>query len=274
MKTVSRLQYFTQENLLFTYEEQVKLISSCGCDYVHLKIKNSNEEAYLKIAQKCVKIAHENNSKLIVWDYPEVAKKVHADGVHFTEWNSSWLNFLKKFKDEYIFGCSVNSLDDVIGLKYEFDYLFLGPYENRNAESDTSTIIGITGYKILVDEIFEILDQFKSEKLFGIFHCFTGSIKQANKAIGLNFKLGIGGVVTYKNGRIDQFIKKLPLESIVLETDSPYLSPTPLRGKRNESSHLTMILKKVSDCFNISVEEIARITTKNAMEVFKKVDFK
>lgn len=124
------------------------------------------------------------------------------------------------------------------------------------------------------DEIFEILDQFKSEKLFGIFHCFTGSIKQANKAIGLNFKLGIGGVVTYKNGRIDQFIKKLPLESIVLETDSPYLSPTPLRGKRNESSHLTMILKKVSDCFNISVEEIARITTKNAMEVFKKVDFK
>ena len=153
MKTVSRLQYFTQENLLFTYEEQVKLISSCGCDYVHLKIKNSNEEAYLKIAQKCVKIANENNSKLIVWDYPEVATKVHAAGVHFTELNSSWLNFFKKFKDEYILGCSVNSLDDVIGLKHEFDYLFMGPYENRNTESDTSTIIGITGYKNLVDEM-------------------------------------------------------------------------------------------------------------------------
>ena len=123
------------------------------------------------------------------------------------------------------------------------------------------------------DEIFEILDQFKSEKIFGIFHCFTGSIKQAYKAISLNFKLGIGGVVTYKNGRIDQFIKELPIESIVLETDSPYLSPTPFRGKRNESSHLTLIQEKVSECFNISVEEIARITTKNAMEVFKKVDF-
>ena len=123
------------------------------------------------------------------------------------------------------------------------------------------------------DEIFEILDQFNSEKLFGIFHCFTGSINQANKAIRLNFKLGIGGVVTFKNGKIDQFINKLPLDSIVLETDSPYLSPTPFRGKRNESSYLTLILEKVSNALKISVEEVATITTKNAMEVFKNVDF-
>jgi len=123
------------------------------------------------------------------------------------------------------------------------------------------------------DEIFEILDQFKSEKLFGIFHCFTGSINQANKAISLNLKLGIGGIITFKNGRIDQFINKLPLDSIVLETDSPYLSPTPFRGKRNETSYLTLILEKVSNCLKISVEEVARITTKNAMDVFKNVDF-
>mgnify|MGYP002851473769 CR=1 FL=1 len=153
VKTVSRLQYFTQENLLFTYEEQVKLISSCGCDYVHLKIKNSSEDAYLKIAEKCVKIAHENYSKLIVWDYPEVAIKTNADGIHFTEPNSIELKMDKKRKQEFVLGCSVNSLEDVIGLKHEFDYLFLGPYENRNSESEERSIIGITGYKTLIDEM-------------------------------------------------------------------------------------------------------------------------
>ena len=153
MKTVSRLQYFTQENLLFTYEEQVKLISSYGCDCVHLKIANCNEEAYLKIAQKCVKIAHENNSKLIVWDYPKVAKRVQADGVHFTHYDSGLLKNFNKLKEEFFLSCSVKTLEDVIGLKHEFDYLFLGPYENRNSENEQSSLIGITGYKTLIDEM-------------------------------------------------------------------------------------------------------------------------
>ena len=153
VKTVSRLQYFTQENLLFTYEEQVKLISSCGCDYVHLKIKNSTEKGYLKIAEKCVKIAHENNSKLIVWDYPDVALKIHADGIHFTKWNSSDSKKFNMLKEEFLLGCSLNAIDDVIGLKHEFDYLFLGPYENRNSENEQSSLIGITGYKTLIDEM-------------------------------------------------------------------------------------------------------------------------
>ena len=123
------------------------------------------------------------------------------------------------------------------------------------------------------DEIFEILEQYKSQNLYGIFHCFSGSIKQAQKAVSHNFKLGIGGVITFKNGKIDQFIHKLPLESIVLENDSPYLSPSPFRGKRNESSYLIFILKKLSECFKISNEKVASITTKNAMQVFKNVDF-
>ena len=102
---------------------------------------------------------------------------------------------------------------------------------------------------------------------------FSGSIQQARKAIRQNFKLGIGGIITFKNGKIDQFIHKLPLESIVLETDSPYLSPSPFRGKRNESSYLTLVLNKLSECFKISNEKVASITTKNAMEVFKNVEF-
>ena len=86
------------------------------------------------------------------------------------------------------------------------------------------------------DEIFEVLESEKSEDLFGIFHCFTGNIEQAKKAISYNMKLGIGGVVTFKNGRIDQYLNQIDLKHIVLETDSPYLAPTPYRGKRNESS--------------------------------------
>ena len=92
------------------------------------------------------------------------------------------------------------------------------------------------------EEIFKILDRFRSKKLFGIFHCFSGNQAQAERAIDLNFKLGIGGMITFKNSKLDTFINQIPLSSIVLETDSPYLSPKPYRGKRNESCNLTLIL--------------------------------
>jgi len=122
---------------------------------VHLKISNSNEEAYLKIAQKCVKIVHENNSKLIVWDYPEVAKKVHADGIHFTKWNSNDSKNFNTLGEKFLIGCFVNALDDVIELKHEFDYLFLGPYENSDSESKKRSTIGITDYKSFVDDMLK-----------------------------------------------------------------------------------------------------------------------
>ena len=84
------------------------------------------------------------------------------------------------------------------------------------------------------DEIFEVLETEKDDDLFGIFHCFTGTLEQAKRAISYNMKLGIGGVVTFKNGKIDHFLNQIDLKHIVLETDSPYLSPAPYRGKRNE----------------------------------------
>ena len=101
-----------------------------------------------------------------------------------------------------------------------------------------------------------------------MFHCFTGNEEQARKIIDLNFKLGIGGVVTFKNGGLDKFLKKIDLKNIVLETDSPYLAPTPYRGKRNESSYLVHIIDKLSDIYNIESDEIALITTNNAVELF------
>ena len=101
------------------------------------------------------------------------------------------------------------------------------------------------------NEVFEILELEKSDDLNGIFHCFTGTYEQAKKAISYNMKLGIGGVVTFKNGNIDSFLSKIDLLDIVLETDAPYLSPVPYRGKRNESSYLINILEKVASIYSV-----------------------
>lgn len=118
------------------------------------------------------------------------------------------------------------------------------------------------------DEIFEVLETEKDDKLFGIFHCFTGNLEQAKKALSYNMKLGIGGVVTFKNGGIDKFLNQIPIEEIVLETDAPYLAPTPYRGKRNEPVYILEVANKLAEIYELPVEEIADITTKNSKEVF------
>ena len=118
------------------------------------------------------------------------------------------------------------------------------------------------------DEIVAILRQERTEKLRGIFHCFTGTLEQAEEAIALNMKLGIGGVVTFKNGGLDTFLDQIDLSHIVLETDAPYLAPVPYRGKRNESSYITLVLEKIASIYGKPTEEIARITTNNATQLF------
>lgn len=118
------------------------------------------------------------------------------------------------------------------------------------------------------DEVFEVLEEMKDDKLFGIFHCFTGNLAQAKQAINYNMKLGIGGVVTFKNGKIDQFLDQIPLENIVLESDAPYLAPSPYRGKRNESSYLIHIAEKLASIYDIPLLEIAKKTTENSKNIF------
>ena len=119
------------------------------------------------------------------------------------------------------------------------------------------------------DEVFEILEREKGDDLFGIFHCFTGNIEQAHQAISYNMKLGIGGVATFKDGKIDKFLNEIGLKHIVLETDAPYLAPTPHRGKRNEGVYVIKVLEKLALIYNRSVEDIAEITTQNSIAVFK-----
>ncbi|MFC5682383.1 TatD family hydrolase [Flavobacterium sp. MAHUQ-51] len=118
------------------------------------------------------------------------------------------------------------------------------------------------------DEVFTVLEEEKSTDLFGIFHCFSGTYEQALQALSYNMKLGIGGVVTFKNGKIDQFLHQIDLKHIVLETDAPYLAPVPFRGKRNESSYLVNVIDKLSQIYGVSEEEIARITTENSKAIF------
>ncbi len=118
-------------------------------------------------------------------------------------------------------------------------------------------------------EVFMALEEFRGSGVKGVFHAFTGSVQDAGKAIGMGFKLGIGGIVTYKNSGLDKVVKEAGSENIVLETDSPYLAPVPHRGKRNESSYLRLINKKLSEIFSISEEEMADITFDNSSSLFK-----
>lgn len=118
------------------------------------------------------------------------------------------------------------------------------------------------------DEVFEILEEEKGSDLRGILHCFTGNLQQAEKTIELGFYLGIGGVVTYKKAGLDEVLSHIALENLVLETDSPYLAPVPYRGKQNESSYLVHIARKVADIYQISLEEVAEVTTANSIKIF------
>jgi TatD DNase family protein len=119
------------------------------------------------------------------------------------------------------------------------------------------------------DEIFEVLDRLNDDQLKGVFHCFTGDLEQANKVLSYGgFRLGIGGVVTFKKSGLDEVLKNISLEHLILETDSPYLAPTPYRGKRNESTFIPLIAEKLSSIYGISEDEIGNITTQNALNLF------
>ena len=118
------------------------------------------------------------------------------------------------------------------------------------------------------EEVFEVLEQNIHPKLRGVFHCFTGTLEQAQKAISMGFMLGVGGVVTFKNSGVDKVIENVDLKHLVLETDSPYLAPTPLRGKRNDSRNLQLICDKLAQLNDLESNEVARITSKNAKTLF------
>lgn len=119
------------------------------------------------------------------------------------------------------------------------------------------------------DEIFELMDEIWNPKLRGVFHCFSGNKVQAEKIINdYQFKLGIGGVLTFKNSTLREEIKDISLAHLILETDAPFLAPVPYRGKRNESAYVALVAQRLAELKGVSVEEVAKITTKNALDLF------
>ena len=117
-------------------------------------------------------------------------------------------------------------------------------------------------------ETIDVISQYKGSGLSGIFHCFGGTVEEAKQIIDLGFYMGIGGVVTYKNAGLDKVLKEIDLKHIVLETDAPYLSPVPYRGKRNETAFLCEVAQKIAEIKTCTMEEVAAITTRNAEEIF------
>lgn len=120
-----------------------------------------------------------------------------------------------------------------------------------------------------IDELLDIIADIDNPKLRGVFHCFTGNVEQAKKAVGFGFCLGIGGVATFKNGGLEPVIRELPRERILLETDAPYLAPVPKRGKRNETAYLPYIAEKVAEVWETSPEAVGRQTNQNAWQLFE-----
>ena len=119
------------------------------------------------------------------------------------------------------------------------------------------------------DEVMEIVTEFKNDPLRAIFHCFSGTVAQAEEVVAMkNFKLGIGGVVTFKNSGLDKVVEAIDLKNLVLETDAPYLAPVPFRGKTNHPEYLVLIAKKIAEIKNISLQEVVEITTQNSIDVF------
>ena len=191
-------------------------------------------------------------------------------GLHPTSVNKNYLNELahvKKWIDKRHF-CAIGE----IGIDLYWDKSFLK--QQKEAFKTQIQWAKEKKWPVVIhcreafDEIFEVLESEKSDDLYGIFHCFTGTKEQAEKAISYHMKLGIGGVITFKNGKIDQFLKDIDIKHIVLETDSPYLAPIPYRGKRNESAYITEVVDKLTTIYGLSFDEIASITTQNSKDVF------
>ncbi len=203
-------------------------------------------------------------------NYPEqVHLMMGLHPTHVKENHQEELNHVKAQLEEHEF-CAVGE----IGIDLYWDKTFIQEqtfaFEQQILWAKEKNLPIVIHCRDAFDEVFAVLEKHKGESLSGIFHCFTGTLSQAQQAIACGMKLGIGGVVTFKNGKIDQFLDQIPLSEIVLETDAPYLAPVPYRGKRNESAYILEVLQKVAAIYQQTEEEIAAATTDNALAVFSR----
>jgi len=177
------------------------------------------------------------------------------------------LAIVKKYLDERSF-CAIGEIGiDLHWDKTTFEIQKIAFKQQIEWAKDLDVPIVIHS-RSSTEEVIEVLQEMKDDKLRGIFHCFGGSVEEGQRIIDLGFYLGIGGVVTFKNAGLDKTIAQLPLERLVLETDAPYLSPVPYRGKRNETAYLRLIAEKIAAVKRLSFSEVEEVTTRNAKNIF------
>lgn len=160
-----------------------------------------------------------------------------------------------------------------IGLDYYWDRSFIeeqkDAFKTQVEWADRNDLPIVIHSRDSIDDILEILEEMKVEGLRGVFHCFTGTVEQAERIMALSFHMGLGGVLTFKNSGLDKVVSQLPLEYMVLETDAPYLTPHPYRGKRNESSYVRLVAEKLADTLGIPVQDVEKVTSDNAKKLFR-----
>ena len=204
----------------------------------------------------------------LVKQFPDIC--IPMMGLHPTSVKENYLEELqvcKEWLDKESF-CAVGE----IGIDLYWDKTFVKEQQfafdkqiNWSLEKNLPIVIHA---RDSFDEIFEILEGYRNTKLNGVFHSFTGNGEQAKKAIEFGFFLGINGIVTFKNAGLDRTLASFSLDKLILETDAPYLAPVPKRGKRNESSYLIHVANKLAEIYQVSLDEVASITSKNAEELF------
>jgi len=216
-------------------------------------------------------IDSETHDALIEWakKYPD--NLFPLMGLHPTSVNDNYKNELKQVEQHLAQGSLFYGIGE-IGIDLYWDKTYFKEQQavfitqvNWAKELKLPIIIHT---RESFNETFQLLEPLADGELTGVFHCFGGSVEQAQSITKLGFKLGIGGVLTFKNSGLPDVLKQISPEHLVLETDSPYLPPVPFRGKRNESSYLPLVAEKLAQVYQTSVEQIAEITTKNATSLF------
>ena len=191
-------------------------------------------------------------------------------GLHPTSVKDNYLSQLNKLENLFIKHKFIAIGE--IGIDLYWDKTFLK--EQLMALRRQVTFALLNGLPVVVHsresfpEVFSVLDEFHGQGLKGVLHAFSGNIKDAEKALDIGFKLGIGGIVTFKTSGLDIIVKEIGPENLILETDSPYLAPVPHRGKRNDSSYICIINKKLAEIFGMTEEEVASITYNNSIRLF------
>ncbi|MEO6251968.1 MAG: TatD family hydrolase [Ferruginibacter sp.] len=231
-------------------------------------IKRAEKEGVHKFYLPAIDSSEMENLFLLEAHYPE--KCIAMMGLHPCSVKENYLEELTLVKD-WLAKRKFAAVGE-IGLDFYWDKTFTA----QQYEAFSMQIELALQYKLPIvihtrnamQETIEVVKEFVPRGVRGIFHCFGGTVENAEEIIGAGFYLGIGGVLTYKKSGLAEVLEKIDLKYMVLETDSPYLTPVPFRGKRNESSYLKYVIEKLALIKNVSVDEVASVTTANAEKIF------